>query len=154
MPAEPTTLNVEPLATFRFEVDVGGFVGLGIFTECKLPDVEWDIHEQKEGGLNEYVHQLPGQRKAGKVTLKHGITKKFEFMKWYGEMMQENFTEYQKTVTITLLNAEHKPLMRWSIDGAYPTKITWPELKTADNVVAIQSLELACGRIEFEPNPA
>lgn len=155
MPAEPQLppIDFEPLPTFRFQVDVGSYSGIGVFTECKLPDIEWDIHEQKEGGLNDYVHQRPGQRKSGKVTLKNGLTKQFELMNWYGEMMKEDFDKHLRTVTITLLNSEHKPIVRWNIEGAFPTKITWPEFKAADNTVAIQSLELACGRIEFEPNP-
>ena len=156
MPAEPTTLDVDFLPTYRFQVDIGGLMAVGIFTECKLPDIEWDIHTQKEGGRNDYVHQLPGQRKPAKISLKHGLTKKFYFMDWYADIMAEDFKNLRKTVTITLLDAadSHKPVLRWNLFDAFPTKITWPELKTSDNVIAIQSLDLACGRVEFEPNPS
>ena len=155
MPAEPTTLDLEFLPTYRFQVDVGGMNAVGIFTECKLPDIEWDIHEQKEGGINDFVHQLPGQRKAAKVSLKYGLTKKLYLMDWYSKMMKEDFKDLRKTVTITLLDAtsEHKPLLRWNLFKAFPTKITWPELKTSDNVIAIQSLDMACSKVEFEANP-
>lgn len=154
MPAEPTYLDLDVLPTFRFRVEIGDIGAVGIFTECKLPDIEWDIQELKEGGLNDYIHQLPGQRKAAKVSLKQGLTKKPAFMKWYGDMMKEDFTKYLRTVTITLLDPVDGDLMVWNLFNAFPTKIIWPELKTSDNVVAVQSLELACGRIEFEPNPS
>ena len=152
MPAEPSLLNsVEPIATFRFGVAVGNnrdFVGM--FTECKLPDVEWEIQELKEGGRNDYIHQLPGQRKASRVTLKHGLTKQFILLDWYSQMMSENFQDYMKTVTISLVDSQGHTVMTWNLQNAYPVKVTWPELKTGDNTVAIQTLELACGRVEFE----
>jgi phage tail-like protein len=155
VPAEPTNLNtLDPLATFRFSVDIGGKNWLGVFTECSLPPVEWNVEEIKEGGRNDYIHQIIGHRKAGKVTLKHGLTKKYELMSWYAEMMDENYKNYKKTVTITMLDSEHKPVLRWNLQNAFPTKVTWPELKTGDNAVAIQTLELAVGHVEFEQNPS
>lgn len=155
MPAEPTNLNsLNPLATFRFSVDIGGKNWLGVFTECSLPAVEWDVEEIKEGGRNDYIHQVIGHRKAGKITLKHGLTKKYELMTWYAEMMDEDYSNYKKTVTITLLDSEHNPVLRWNLLNAFPVKVTWPELKTGDNAIAIQSLELAVGHVEFEQNPS
>lgn len=155
MPAEPTNLNtLDPLSTFRFSVDIGGKNWLGVFTECTLPAIEWNVEEIKEGGRNDYIHQIINHRKASKVTLKHGLTKKYELMSWYAEMMDENYQNYKKTMTITLMDSEHKPVLRWNFEKAFPTKITWPELKTGDNAVAIQTLELAVGPFEFEQNPS
>jgi phage tail-like protein len=155
VPARPTNLaTINPLTTFRFTVDIGGKSWIGVFTECSLPPIEWDVEEIKEGGRNDFVHQLIGHRKAGKVTLKHGLTKKFELMSWYAEMMDEEYKNYKKTVTITLLDAEHKPVLRWNLHNAFPIKVTWPDLKTGENAVAIQTLQLAVGRVEFEQNPS
>ena len=155
MPAEPTNLDsINPLATFRFTVDIGGDKWVGVFTECTLPAIEWDVEEIKEGGRNDYIHQVIGHRKAGKVTLKHGLTKKYELMNWYAEMMDEDYKNYKKTVTITLLDSEHKPVLRWNLENAFPIKVTWPDLKTGDAAVAIQSLELAVGHVDFEQNPS
>ena len=152
MPAEPSLLNsVEPIANFRFGIVIENDPDyVGMFTECKLPDIEWDIQAVKEGGLNDYVHQLLGQRKPGKFTLKHGLTKQYILLDWYSEMMSENFEGFMKTVTINMLDSTGKTVMRWNLQNAYPVKITWPELKTSDNSVAVQTLELVCGRVEFE----
>jgi phage tail-like protein len=156
VPAEPSLLNdVEPIASFRFGISVEDSPELvGIFTECKLPDVEWDVQQVKEGGRNDFIHQLPGQRKPSKVTLKHGLTKQFVLIDWYSEMMSENYEGFLKTVTITLLDGQGKAMLRWNLHNAYPVKVTWPELKAGDNAVAIQTLELACGLVEFEKDPA
>jgi len=155
VPAEPTTMDsLNPLANFRFALDLGKGKGwAGVFTECKLPDVAWDIEQVKEGGQNTFIHQLPGQRKPGNVTLKYGLTKQYELLDWYADMMSEDFKETSRTVTITLLDSENRPVLLWNLHNAYPVKVTWPELKASDNAVAIQTLELACGRVEFEKSP-
>ena len=152
MPAEPSLLNsVEPVANFRFGISVDDNKDyVGMFTECKLPDIEWDIQQVKEGGRNDYIHQLLGQRKPGKLTLKHGLTNQFILQEWYSEMMSENFEGFMKTVTINMLDSQGKTVMRWNLYDAYPVKVTWPELKTSDNSVAVQTLELVCGRVDFE----
>jgi len=129
---------------FRFIVNVDG-APIGVFTECTLPTIEWDVEEIKEGGLNTYVHQLPGRRKSAKITLKNGIGMAKHIITWYTSNLREVFTRHR--VTITLLNSLLVPIMVLYIEGAYPVKWTGPQLKTEENTVAIQTLELACGEI-------
>ncbi len=130
-------------AAFRFVVSVDG-QGQAAFTECTLPVVEWDIERLKEGGTNNYVHQLVGQRKPASVTLKNGVGKS-ELMDWYLASMEGTIT--RKTVTITLLNSEKKAVMVWNINSAFPTKWTGPQMQSDSKTLAIQSLELACGEV-------
>jgi phage tail-like protein len=130
-------------AAFRFIVDVGND-RQGAFTECALPTIEWDIEEVKEGGLNTYIHQLPGRRKSARVSLKNGVGKS-GLLEWYFQSMKEQFA--RKNVTITLLDMQLKPVMVWELNEAYPVKWTGPQLKTDNNTIAIQTLDLACGEI-------
>lgn len=133
-------------AAFRFVVDVAG-ERQGVFTECTLPVIEWDVEEVKEGGLNVYTHQLPGRRKAVKITLKNGVGTD-DLMTWYMNTMTEEFS--RKTVTLALLDSKREMVMTWHIEDAYPVKWTGPQLKSSDNSIAIQTLELACGEITVE----
>jgi phage tail-like protein len=131
---------------FRFVVDVGG-EPQGAFTECTLPSLEWEVEEVKEGGVNTFVHQLPGRRKAARITLKNGLGKN-ELLRWYMQSLNEvPNKQYRKPVTITLLDPTYKPIVVWNIENAYPIKWTGPELKTDSNTIAIQTLELVCGEI-------
>jgi phage tail-like protein len=139
-------MRAQTNAAFRFIVDIGG-ERQGVFTECTLPTVEWEIEEVKEGGLNSFVHQLLKGRKAARVTLKNGIGKD-ELRRWYIKALTENVNkEYRKTVTITLLDSHLNPVVIWNIEAAYPVKWTGPQLKTDSNTIAIQTLELVCGEI-------
>lgn len=131
-------------ASFRFIVAIDG-VPLGAFTECTLPAIEWTVEEVKEGGLNTFTHQLPAQRKSNKVVLKNGVAISPDIRMWYFRAMQEDFV--RKNVTITLLNPFFIPVIVLNIENALPVKWSGPSLKTDENTVAIQTLELACGEI-------
>jgi phage tail-like protein len=130
-------------AAFRFVVDIED-ERQAAFTECTIPVIEWNVEEVKEGGLNTYVHQLPGSRKSAKITLKNGVGTS-ELMQWYIDTMGESFT--RKPVTITLLDSQLEPIMTWHMNDAYPLKWTGPQFKSDDNTVAIQTIELACGEV-------
>ena len=79
MPAEN---RVDPHAAFRFAVQIEG-INEAVFCECALPAFEVELHEQKEGGYNGGVHQLPGRIKAGRIALKRGVTDSNELLQWY-----------------------------------------------------------------------
>lgn len=136
--------RVMTTAAFRFVVAIDG-VPLGAFTECTLPTVEWEVEEVKEGGLNTFVHQLPGRRKGTKITLKNGVGIASDIMVWYLQSMNEDFS--RRRVSITLLSPMMMPIMVWDIEDAYPVKWTGPQLKSDGNTIAIQTLELACGEV-------
>jgi phage tail-like protein len=140
-------VNQDPHPGFRFIVEIEG-IAQGIFTDCTLPDIAWDVQEIKEGGLNTFTHQLPGRRKGAKITLKKGLVRE-ALLDWYSDMMSERFTNTRKTVDITLLNSTHRPVIRWICADAYPTKWTGPTLKTSDSAIATQTLELACAEVTF-----
>jgi len=136
----------QTFAAFRFIVDVDGKTQAA-FTECTLPVVDWEIEEVKEGGLNTFTHQLPGRRKAGKITLKNGVGKS-ELVDWFVKTMSETYV--RKPVTVTLLDLASKPVITWDLADAYPVKWTGPALKSDSSTVAIQTLDLACGEISVK----
>lgn len=142
------TLRTQTNPSFRFVVDVAG-VPQAVFTECTLPVIEWELEPVREGGLNTHVHQLPGRQKSASITLKNGVATS-ALLNWYIDSMNETFK--RRTVTIKLLNASdmmQKPIMTWDIEGALPIKWTGPQLNTASDSIAIQTLELVCGRVSL-----
>jgi phage tail-like protein len=129
---------------FRFVVAIDG-APLGAFTECTLPTIDWEVEEVKEGGVNTFVHQLPGMRKRTTITLKNGVGIASDLLAWYLKAMNEQF--WRRRITITMLNSLLMPVIAMHIKDAFPIKWTGPQLRTEDNTVAIQTLELACGEI-------
>jgi phage tail-like protein len=131
---------------FRFVVEIGNQAA-GAFTECDLPSIEWDVEEVKEGGLNTHIHQLPGRRKAGKVSLKNGVAKS-TLVTWYLNAMEE--TIERKPVTIKLKDSLGNTVLAWHMLGAYPVRWAGPQLRSDSNAIAIQTLDLACGQITVD----
>ena len=150
MAGEEMYSATDPLIVYAFAVELGSDLSFeGYFTEIDMPDIEWEMQEVKEGGLNAYTHQLPGRRKSSKLTLKHGLTKNVDLLSWYEKLMSEKFNNYIQTITITMLDRadSYKDVLKITVHGASLTKITWPQLKAGDNTVAIQSVEFACGDV-------
>lgn len=130
-------------AAFRFIVSVDG-EKLAAFTECTLPTIEWDVEQIVEGGLNTYVHQLPGQRKPSTLQLKNGVGQG-ALLDWYIKSMDG--PPPRKTVTVSLLNAARESIITWRLDKAFPTKWQGTQLKSDAKTVAVQTLVLACGEV-------
>ena len=133
----------------RFVVDVGKD-RQAAFMECILPVIEWETTDLKEGGLNTSTRLLPGRRRPATLTLKNGVGNP-QLLDWYLEALNGQFS--RRSVTITLLDFSNKAshvIALWSIQDAFPVQWTGPELRTGDNTIAIQSLQLACGEIKVE----
>ena len=143
----------DPYAAFPFVVEIGGESQAG-FTECTLPVLEVEVEEVKEGGFNVGTHLLPGRVKRGSVTLKRGLTKPDDLLKWYSSIAQG--TIERRTVSVVFYDnqpgrgARPKEVMRWNLVGAYPHKWTGPALNSASNQVAIETLELSFQSVTVE----
>jgi len=141
-----TAQRVDPFATFRFHVEIGE-IKEAAFSECSGLQLETDVFEYQEGGLNEYAHKLPGRTKHTNVTLKRGFATSNELYQWYSEMEQDLLQGKgvtHKQVTITLYSpAQQEELMRWTLNNAFPVKWVGPAFKTDEAAVAVETLEFA-----------
>lgn len=131
-----------PLPKFHFELDWGG-TRLG-FTEVTGLDFETEVIEYREGNLPAYNKtKQPGLTKYTDVTLKRGII--LDDLEYFNQwvktaMFQEKKETYRRTVTIKLLNEEHKAIIVWTLSKAWPSKIQSTDLKADGNEVAIETL--------------
>jgi phage tail-like protein len=128
-------------SAFRFAVKIGGEEAL--FTECTLPSLEVNTTEQKEGGYNKGIHMLPGPVKSGRITLKRGIAKANEMLKWYLDVASGKPKAAERNISVIMYDSTQKEVLRLEFVRAYPVKWTGPTFKTADSTIAIETLELA-----------
>lgn len=136
-------MNIPAYPAFRFLVSVNE-QAQAAFTECTLPTIELDVEEIREGGLNTYPHQLPGRRKAARISLKNGVGK-CSLLDWYFDIL--GGTIERKSVTIALLDETQATVMTWDLEGAFPFRWTGSQLRSSDNAIAIQTLELVCSEV-------
>lgn len=131
---------VNPVSDVRFAIEIGGSI-VGWFTECSGLNVQREATAHQEGGVNDYVHQLPGRIKYSNITLKRGISDD-ELWKWFQEGLYDGKVKRQN-VSIILFNTDRKKGKRWDLREAFPIKWTGPNLKTDSNGTAIETLEIA-----------
>ncbi len=126
---------------FRFAVQIEGQEG-AIFNECTLPNLEVDVISLKEGGFNNGARQLPGQvRGTGRLVLKSGLVVSSDMLKWYKNVLDDP-SQAAKHVSVVLYDSTHAEVMRLNFIKAYPVKWSGPTFKTADNTIAVESMEL------------
>ncbi|GAB3876927.1 hypothetical protein GCM10028824_35710 [Hymenobacter segetis] len=135
--------TIWPLAKFYFQVDgLGGGVG-NYFNEVTGLDTETQVIEYRHGNSTNFsTIKMPGLQKVGNVTLKKGIfVKDNKFWTWYNTIKMN--TIKRTTVVIKLFDESGKPTMTWTLNNAWPTKITGTDLKSDGNEAVIETLELA-----------
>lgn len=133
----------DPWLGFSFAVEISG-IQEARFTECSGFEAKLEIEEYKEGGLNDYVHKLPGRRSFSNLTLKRGVISSIDLWDWLHRVttMTQKKDE-KKNMSVVLYNAKAEEVLRWNLIGAYPIKWSAPSLQTDQSSVLVESLELA-----------
>jgi phage tail-like protein len=136
----PTGQNRDPYRGFRFRVEIDG-ITVAHFSEVSGLQIETETEPYEEGGVNDFVHQLPKRTKFQHITLKRGITDIGELWQWHQEVVSGKFK--RKNGSIILLDEAGEDRWRWIFASAFPVKWTGPDLKADSNTIAFESVELA-----------
>ena len=144
--SDTTFYDAGPLKS-TFVVDVDGLT-IGRFTEVEGLQVEIDVEEIEEGGVNNFVHKVPGRIKWPNITLKRGITQSDNLLAWMQKSSGEAFDGNANTLTrstmgITMLGSTGDALREWSVEGAFPIKWTGPSFAASDDEALTEELEIA-----------
>ena len=133
----------DPYPACRFYVKVEGLTEgtfEGVFTEVGGLQMEMEVTEYAEGGINNFVYRLPGRTKVGNITLRRGMIASNSLFKWYLDVAQGKIV--RRNVSVTMFVAG-KSELRWSFIGAFPVKWIGPQLVATATVVGVEELELA-----------
>ena len=137
-----------PYLNFNFTVDIGTGEELG-FSEVEAPSGEIEVIEYREGSdKSNTARKLAGRAKYSNVTLRRGITGNTELYQWWTSIRDGQVE--RRNVTITLLDEQRQPVLRWLLRNAWPVKLEGPALNATGNEVAIESLELSHEGLELE----
>jgi phage tail-like protein len=130
-----------PLPKFYFSVT--GIPGTPVFQEVSGLDAEAQIIEYRAGNSPIWAPiKMPGLKKYGNVTMKKGIFVTDQNLWTWFDTIKMN-TIARSTVVINLLDETGAPRMIWTLNQAFPTKLTGTDLKSDGNEVAVESIEVA-----------
>ena len=113
------------------------------FQEVSGMDVENQIIEYRKSNSPLFsTEKMPGITKYGNITMKRGIfVNDNTFWNWHAEITMNKIKK--RTVLIKLLDEQGKVTMLWTLNNAWPTKITSTDLKSDGNEVAVDTIEIA-----------
>lgn len=131
--------NYPKLAAF-FRIEVKNLI-VGGFSECTGLQVETEVEEHREGGLNEYSHKLPKGSKYGTITLKRGFVNSDELWTW-NQNVVDGVSNQRKDISIILTDRQGQDICRWNVSKALPVKWNSSEFKADANAVLVETLEL------------
>jgi len=132
-----------PIPKFNFTVSFSDLGDMS-FQEVSGLDLETQFIEYRTGDSQSLITQkIPGLKKHSNITLKKGVfvddTKLWE---WWQDV-QTDPSNNRQTITISLNDEEQNPLISWMVENAFPVKISGPDLKSDQNEIAVESVELA-----------
>ncbi len=78
----------DPYKAYNFLVEIEGLI-VGGFSEVSGMQIEIEVKDYREGGVNEFIHKLPGStRYPQNLVLKHGLTDIDLLWQWFVDVSE------------------------------------------------------------------
>ena len=135
----PGVRPLPPFLTFNFAVEIEGLL-VGGFSQVDGLESEVQVEEYQEGGVNGYVHKLPGHTTHANLVLRHGLTGLSTLWSWCYDTTQGAIQ--RRNGTIMLLDRRQIPVMWWNFRNALPVRWSGPSLNATSDEVGVESIEL------------
>jgi phage tail-like protein len=144
MPSPPS----DALTAARFSITIDGYeiasfseLG-GIITEVKPVDF-------LESTDKEVVFKkLPGTVMPPTIILKRGKTAGMEVWAWHEAVMNGDIGAARKSASLIMYNVDGKPVARYHLENAWPSKIEIGALKAGASEVLMETVTIVCERLQ------
>lgn len=117
-------------------------IAAGQFSQVSGLGAQLEVLAQPEGGRNDYVHQLPVRHSYSRLVLSRGIVRDPGLFFWYQAGLTQALGA-RRDGAIVLLTPDGLPAVGWIFSGGLAAAWKGPELRAADNAVAVESIEIA-----------
>lgn len=156
-------LRSDPFTAFRFYITlidssstlssvmsgisaIAGYA-VGGFSEVTGLDMTLEVHEYKEGGVNDYVHKFATRAGFSNISLKRGMGLTDDLWVWHYDYVQGKGK--RRDGVITLMSEAGIPVKVWVFKRGIPLKWTGPALNALQDAVAIEELEITHEGLEL-----
>ncbi len=130
-------------AGYLFGLEIEG-IQEGFFSECSPPEAKVEVLDFQEGGVNDFVHKLPGRRSFTNLTLKRPMSTGTGLWDWLDRVATSSAKgKESKSISVVLFTPAGKPAVRWNFTGAFPVKWSGPGLNSTQSQAMVETLEIA-----------
>jgi phage tail-like protein len=132
-------------SSFLFEVDG---VEIGRFTEVDGLELRVDVFRHEEGGVNGFVHELPGRIDWPHIVLRGGLTAGDSLAKWIHETVGDGAAGNKQklkrsTGAITLMTNDGKRVRSWEFEDAFPVRWRGPRFSVHESQMPTEEIEIS-----------
>jgi len=117
-------------------------IAAGQFQEVKGLGADLEVMAYAEGGVNDFVHQLPVRHSWSRISLRRGVVRDPGLWFWYVAGMTQSLGA-RRDGAIMLLTPSGLPAIAWMFRAGIAVKWQGPELTATGNAVAVESIEIA-----------
>jgi len=125
------------------------------FQEVSGISKELNIEEVTSGGENRFKYRLPTVSSSRNLVLKRAlIPEGSQLVDWCASCMDEGLANPIEThdISVSLLNDQGQISVMWTFFSAYPIKYSVSDLKSQENALVMESMELAYTYFEITPD--
>jgi phage tail-like protein len=137
-------LTEDPFGLLGFKIPITGY-----FSEVSGLDVEYETAEYKSTNLLGLPHSnfVPLRPVYHPITLRRGVTDSEGFWLWHQLLSLGAKPLLKSYVMITMFDRSYEPIVQWSVERAWPSKISGPQIRSDSSDISIEEMTLTHGGI-------
>jgi phage tail-like protein len=141
-------IDYYPPVSYYFSLSFSGVTGQteASFKEVSGISIEIPIEEIKEGGVNSFKHRVPSTIKHSNLVLRRGLISKDSLLaKWCKATLDGGLNNpiETKTILVSLLDENLKPLKTWSFADAWPVKWDISDFNSVNDELVVETIEFS-----------
>jgi phage tail-like protein len=142
----PTTQDA--LTAARFSITIDGYE-IASFSELQGITTSVEVVDFVESSDKEVIiKKLPGRKNPPTLVLKRGKNNSMELWGWHEAVQAGNMAAARKSCSLVMYNVDGKPVARYHLEHAWPSKIEIGALKAGASEVLMETVTMVCEHIQ------
>jgi phage tail-like protein len=138
----------EAITASRFSVTIDGYE-IAAFSELQGITTQVDVVDFLESTDKDVLlKKLPGKRQPPTVVLKRGKNNSMELWTWHEAVLMGDMAAARKSCSLVMYNTDGRPVARYHMENAWPSKIEIGGLRAGASEVLMESVTIVCEHIQ------
>jgi phage tail-like protein len=143
-----TATRPDTISASRFSITIDGYE-IASFSELQGITTEIEPVELLESTDKEVVlKKLPGKLRPPTVVLKRGKNSSMELWAWHEAARKADVAAARKSCSLTMYNVDGKPVARYWLEHAWPSKLEIGAVKAGHGEVLTETVTLVCEALQ------
>jgi phage tail-like protein len=141
-------MPTEAITAARFSITIDGYE-IATFSELTGITSEVEPVEYLEATDQQVsLAKLPGKAKPPTIVLKRGKTGGLELWAWHETVRRGDMAAARKNCTLVMYNTDARPVARYYLEHAWPSKLEISALKAGSGEVLYETVTLTCEHLQ------